>query len=135
MKSLEITLYCCFCSEKFIRKIGSEGWWVYNKCIVEEAALCPHHAIISEWINSCCPGCAGGWHDCLLWKSFAYRARTITEDQLKTIEEGICPFRHNGTIAMNKGKIEEPDISERPSKESSEAMAFAIKEYILRYPS
>jgi hypothetical protein len=133
MKNFDITLYCCFCSEKITRVIGREGWWIYANCIDEEAALCPHHAIISSWIDSCCSGCVGGWHDCDLWKSFAYRKRTITAEQLKIIEEGICPFRTNGIFATNKGKIDDSDVSERAPKDASEALAFAIKEYTLRY--
>ena len=92
-----------------------------------------------EWFGSVCPGCVGTYHDCGLGRSFAYSGRrTITEDHLSTISSGVCPFRVNGTFAINvhpewTGEIEKLDLSERATAEEGEAVVRGIRAYIEKY--
>jgi len=71
-----------------------------------------------------------------MWKAFSSSYnRTISDDDLKSIEVGICPRRTNGTLSFNRGRMETLDLSERATVESGRAFATAIRDYCVKYPA
>jgi hypothetical protein len=101
----------------------------------ESNAFCPDHKAIAEFQSNQCLGCVGGWGDCDLWKGFAYGKLTLTGDDFKQIESGICPKRTNGTFGIKQEKIEKIDLSERSTNESGLALVSAIHQYCNKYHS
>lgn len=131
---MKLGIKCCLCSTEVKVEIDNnliKGWEVED-CTIERNCFCPEHAIIADFKNSQCSGCAGGWLDCSLQSVFTKRNLELTDDDFKLIESGICPKRVSGTFRVNLGsslKIEEIDQSERASVESGKALAKAIKDY------
>lgn len=100
----------------------TEGW-IY----------CPECKLQEQWFGAVCPGCVGSYPDCELSKSFVYKRRTITQDQLDTIKSGVCPFRTNGTSMITKSGIQSFDLSEKAPEGSGDAIANGIMRYCEEY--
>ena len=135
MKELEVSLYCGLCSTKHEQKIPMPaGWDSRYQSVSDEHAFCPAHAKIADFADSQCPGCVGGWGDCSMWKSFAYRTLELTAGDFKTLERGICPKRTNGTMMFSRESgMKDIDLRDPPSVEGGVALAQAIREYAKKY--
>jgi len=133
---VELEVQCYLCKAEFKLEVElPEGWHVRDTW---DQGLCPKHAVIEKWREEVCPGCAGAWNDCNLWRSFAYSSgRNITEEDLSVIEQGYCPKRVNGTFSLAPAQgalFESIDISGQGSLEGGKAFAQAIREYMETYP-
>lgn len=132
--STELTISCCLCGEKHVAEIElPQGWKLRYDGIDEEGGFCPSHSIITEWANSQCPGCVGGWQECDLWNAFAYDKRGLNKCDFDMIKSGICPRRTNGTFMATKSGFHDMDLSKRANPVSGEALAKAIVDYWDKY--
>jgi hypothetical protein len=133
---VKVILYCLLCDTKAEFEDSGIGW--ANADDIEYGgALCPKHAAVMAFKEAQCPGRVASFGtECPMFRSFAYSARrTITEDDLVQIERGTCPQRVNGTFSVSVGRVEQLDISEQAPTEGGRAFAYAIRDYIERYPS
>ena len=131
---LEVSLFCGLCGERHEQKIPMpKGWNSRYRSVSDEHAFCPKHAVVAQFADSQCPGCVGGWGDCPLWKSFAYRKLELTDGDFRTLEMGICPKRVNGTMMVERGKVTNVDLRDQPAVEGGKALATAIRAYALKY--
>lgn len=135
---LEVTLYCGLCETRHEQKIPMPaGWDTRYRSISEEHGFCPKHAPIVSFADSQCPGCVGGWGDCPLWKSFAYRKLELTHEDFDRLESGICPKRVNGTLMVSRSQtgaeLEEVDLRSAPVVQAGKELAQAIREYAAKY--
>lgn len=102
--------------------------------------FCPNCEAQSRWFGAVCPGCVEGFHDCKFGRAFEYddHRRIITENDLKVIEAGVCPFRTNGMFMVNRTSndvsMETLDLSERADSDSGKAVVDAVRSYIEKYP-
>lgn len=138
MSDLTVTVHCCLCDGRTEHVVDMPEGWVhrYGGVDVEQDGFCPTHATVEAFAADQCLGCVSGWGECGLWQGFAFRAFTLTDDDMASIRRGICPKRVNGTLSVTTGPgagVEEIDISERASTESGEALAQAILDYVQQY--
>ena len=133
-KQLEVSLYCGLCGERHEQKIPMPNEWDSRyRSVSDEHAFCPKHATISAFADSQCPGCVGGWGDCGLWQSFAYRELKLTASDFRVMEAGICPKRTNGTMMVERGKVSDIDLRDPPVAEAGKSLAQAIREYSAKH--
>lgn len=135
---MKIEIKCCLCRERFEQEIDIPGWQERYDNITSEMGFCPKHSAVAEFADDQCAGCVGGWMDCGLWSSFVYSGRrTISENDLKIIETGICPKRVNGTFSMRSpgGEIKDINLSSKATTKAGKSFADAIRDYCQTYPS
>jgi hypothetical protein len=131
---LEVSLSCGLCGERHTQKIPMpKGWDSRYGSVEDESAFCPKHTPVAAFADSQCPGCVGGWGDCDLWQSFAYSKLKLTDGDLRTLENGICPKRTGGTFSVSAAGVQDIDLREAPAVEGGKALAQAIREYALKY--
>jgi hypothetical protein len=133
---MQVTINCCLCTNTHEANLElPEGWTHCYDSIDDDFGFCPQHAMVSDFADSQCSGCVGGWGECPMWEAFAdsYR-RTINDADYAAIERGVCPRRVNGTFEVSKSGIKELDISETAPTEAGIVFAKAIRDYCEKYP-
>ena len=117
----EITYYCSFCDEK--ETVSSPTSFATRHGGDIEDAACPDHASAMDFLNDQCPGCVSGWGECEMF--MAIGNRTVSDENIASIQAGKCPYRTNGTLMFSSGKMERLDLSTK--SESGEAFALAAR--------
>jgi hypothetical protein len=134
MADLKVSVSCGLCGENHEQAITlPPGWETRYGGTDVENAFCPKHAVVAQFASSQCPGCVGGWGDCPLWQAFAYSKLDLTAGDFRTLENGICPKRVNGTLMVENGKMTNVDLRDPPAVEGGKALALAIHEYAEKY--
>jgi hypothetical protein len=134
---IKITVDCCLCSNKHETEIDlPKNWKIRYDGMNEENGFCPEHIKIYDFAEAQCPGCVGGWHDCTLWKDFAYNEHNLIDEDFKVMRTGVCPKRTNGTFSFDSGtgEFKDIDLANIAENESGIALEKAIKDYWKRYP-
>ena len=133
---MKISIYCIMCNKQYEQDVLlSEDFTTIDGDYIEtERGLCPKHAKLKQWIDTQCDGCAGGFGDCNLWKSFAFPSgytSKISESDFESIESGVCPRYTTGSINFINGKIFEDEFSHDVAPvDVGKFFADEIREYI-----
>lgn len=124
-----LTLRCCICAKEIELWVDTPDGWVANDLYDDMYVFCPEHRVIGEFEEAQCSGCVGGWQECTLW--FMLVRKELTNDDIASIEKGICPRRTNGTgfFDTNTGKLGRIDLSTPAPESVSKAFAEAIKKH------
>ena len=99
----------------------------------------PDCQLQKAFFDAVCPGCVAGFPECGLGHAFYYcrGSKGLTPAQRVTIEQGVCPFRVNGTLMMDtkSGSLDLEDIyiSTRAPVEAAHAVLRAVDAVMAAY--
>ena len=104
MSRIRIKISCCLCNKTTTNQMDfPTGWKIaYENGIEEDLGFCPTHAPVELWREENCSDCSECWGSCSLWKAFAYRNKTMKNEDYKTVEEGFCPKKKKKEILLVK---------------------------------